>query len=105
MRIELPHTLGRQEAIGRVDRFLDRLIQEPPGGVTVKDPTKDWDGDRMTFSFAIAMGFFGSSFRGTMDVMDDRVVVESELPPLVKTFLGEERVGQVISEHLATLLQ
>jgi hypothetical protein len=105
MRIERPHTLGRQEAIGRVDRVLDRLIQEPPGGVTIRDPRKTWDGNRMTFSFGIAKGFFTTSFRGSMDVMDDRVVVESELPPLVRTFLGEERIGQVILEHLGHVLK
>ena len=105
MRIEQPHALGRQEAIGRVDRFLDRLIQEPPGGVTIKDPRKNWDGNRMTFSFAVARGFFGTSFRGSMDVMDDRVVVESDLPPLVKGFLGEERIQRVISDHLGAVLK
>jgi hypothetical protein len=105
MRIEQPHTLGRQEAIDRVDRLLERLIQEPPGGVTIEDPRKVWDGNRMTFSCAIARGFFGTSFRGSMDVTDDLVVVESELPPLVKSLLGEERIQQVISVHLGAVLK
>ena len=105
MRIEQLHTLGRQEAIGRVDRFLDRLIQEPPGGVTIKDPRKDWDGNRMTFSFAVARGFFGTSFRGSMDVTDDRIVVEFDLPSLVKGLLGEERIRQIISDHLGAVLK
>jgi hypothetical protein len=104
MRIEQPHTLGRQEAIGRVDRFLDRLIQDPPGGATIKEPRKEWDGNRLTFSFAIARGFFGTTFTGTMEVGDDRVVVDSELPRLVTSFVGEERIRQVIAEHLGTAL-
>ena len=46
----------------------------------------------MTFSLrASSRGFFGAEFSGTMDVTDDRVVVESELPALVKSFVGEER--------------
>jgi hypothetical protein len=105
MRIEQPHTLGREEAIGRVDRFLDRLIQDPPGGVTIKDARKDWDGDRMTFALAIAKGFFGTHVRGSMDVSDDRVVVEAELPPLVRGLLGEERIRQVIADHLGAVLK
>jgi hypothetical protein len=105
MRIEQPHTLGRQEAAGRVDRFLDRLIQEPPGGVSIKNPVKSWDGNRMTFGFAITKGFFGTAFSGWMDVSEDLVVVESELPPLVRSFLGEERIRRVISEHLGNLLK
>ena len=105
MRIERPHTLGRQEAIARVDRFLDRLIQDPPGGVTIREPRKEWDGNRMTFSFAIAKGFFATSCRGSMDVTDDRVVVETVLPPLVIGLLGEARIQQVISDHLGAVLK
>jgi hypothetical protein len=105
MRIEQPHALGRQEAISRVDRFLDRLIQEPPGGVTVKNPRKDWDGNRMTFSIGIAKGFFGITFRGSMDVTDDCVVLEADVPPLVRSILGEDRIRKVIADHLGTVLK
>ena len=105
MRIEQPHALGHQEAILRVDRFLDGLIQRPPGGATVNDPVKNWDGNRMTFAFSIRRGFFGTSFGGWMDVTDDRVVVETAVPPLVRSLLGEERIRQVIAEHLGNLLK
>jgi len=105
MRIEQPHTLGRQEAIGRVDRFLDRLIQDPPGGATIRESRKEWDGNLMTFSFAIARGFFGTTLTGTMEVADDRVVVDSDLPALVTSFVGEERIRQVIAEHLGHVLK
>jgi hypothetical protein len=106
MRIEQPHALGQRGAIERVDRFLDRLIQDPPGGATIKDVHKRWDGPRMTFSFALSWGFFGGEFDGTMDVADDHVVVvASELPALVRSFVGEERIRQVIAEHLGNLLK
>jgi len=105
MRIEQPHTIGQQAAIGRVDRFLDRLIQDPPGGATIREPRREWDGNRMTFSFAIARGFFATTFSGTMEVADDRVIVDADLPPLVKSFIGEERVRQVIAEHLGNVLK
>ena len=105
MRIEQPHTLGQQEAIVRVDRFLDGLIENPPGGATIKDPRKTWNANRLTFAFAITRGFFGTSFSGWIDVTEDRVVLEAELPSLVKTFLGEQRVRQVIAEHLGNVLK
>jgi hypothetical protein len=105
MRIEQPHALGQQEAIGRVNQLLDRLIRNPPGGATIKDVRKRWDGQQMTFSFAVSRGFFGAEFSGTMDVTDDRVVVAAELPALVKSFVGEERVTQVIADHLGQVLK
>jgi hypothetical protein len=104
MRIEQPHALGQQEAIGRVNGLLDRLIKNPPGGATIKEIRKRWDGERLTFSFAVSRGFLGAEFSGTMDVTDDRVVVASELPALVKGFVGEERIRQVIADHLGTVL-
>jgi hypothetical protein len=105
MRIEQPHALGQKEAVGRVDRFLDRLIQAPPAGATITEVRKRWDGQRLTLSFAIARGFFKAAFSGTMDVTDDRVVLDAELPALVRSFVGEERVRQTIAEHLGQVLK
>lgn len=104
MRIEQLHALGQQEAMGRVNGLLDRVIENPPGGATIKEVRKRWDGQRMTFSFALSWGFFGAEFSGSMDVMDDRVVVASELPALVRSFVGEERIRQVIGDHLGKVL-
>jgi hypothetical protein len=104
MLIEQPHALGRPGAIDRVNQLLDRLLENPPGGATIKEVLKRWDGERLTFRFGISLGFFGAEFSGTMDVTDDRVVVESELPALVKSFVGEERARQVIADHLGRAL-
>jgi hypothetical protein len=105
MRIELSHTIGQEAAISRIDQFLDRLVQTSPGGVTLKDARRDWNGNRMDFAFTASKGFLGTSIRGVMDVMDDRVVVESELPALVKNLLGEDRIRQVILSQLGDVLK
>lgn len=105
MRIEQPHSLGEQEAIRRIDGFLEDLVQNPPGGITIKDGSKEWNGNRMSFSFTAAKGFFGTSIAGVMEVGTDRVLVESELPALVKNFLGEDRIQQVIAHELGNILR
>jgi hypothetical protein len=104
MRIEQPHSLGQAVAISRIDAFLEQVVQNPPGGVTVKDARKTWNGNRMSFSFTAARGFFGTTIQGVMDVFDDKVVVESELPALVQSFLGEEKVRQAIAGGLGKML-
>ncbi len=104
MRIEQPHTLGRQEAVQRIDKFLDGLVQEPPGGVTITNPTKDWNDGRMAFSFTAAMGGFGASVSGVMEVSDDLVAMQFELPLLVKSLLGEDRIARVVGMHLTDVL-
>jgi Putative polyhydroxyalkanoic acid system protein (PHA_gran_rgn) len=105
MRIQQTHALGREEAMNRIDRFLDRLVANPPGGVTIKDVRKDWDGSRMAFSFTAAKGVFGTSIRGLLEVGEGDVVVESDLPLLVKAVLGEERIQQVISNEIGNVLK
>lgn len=105
MRIEQPHTLGQAAAISRIDQFLEKLVQNPPGGVTVKDAQRDWNGNRMSFSFTAAKGFLGTTVRGVMDVLDDKVVVESELPSLVRNLLGEDRIRHVIANELGKMLE
>jgi hypothetical protein len=104
MRIEQPHTLGRQEAMSRIDQFFERLVLEPPRGVTIKDARKDWDGNRMNFSFTAAKGSFGTPVCGLMEVLDDRVVVEPELPVFVKAILGEAWIHRLISTGLGDML-
>ncbi len=104
MRIEQPHTLGQQEATGRIDRLLDNLAQQPPGGVTISDAVKEWDGNRMRFSFTAAKGGFGTSIRGRLEVTDNRVVLDADLPVLVKAVLGEARIEQAISAGLRNVL-
>jgi hypothetical protein len=105
MRIEQPHTLGQEAAKARIDHFLEKLVQNPPGGVTVKEAQREWNGNQMTFSFTAAKGFLGTSVRGVMDVLDDRIIVESELPSLVKNLLGEDRIRHVIAEQLGSMLR
>jgi hypothetical protein len=105
MRIERSHSLGQEAARNRIDQFLEKLVQDPPGGVTVKDAQRDWRGNRMTFSFTAAKGFLGTSITGVMDVTEDKVVVESDLPSLVRNLLGEDRVRLAVSDALGNMLR
>ncbi len=104
MHIEHPHTLGRQEAISRLDHLLDALVKNPPGGVEISNIVKDWDDNRMQFSFKASKGGFGTTISGTLEVTDDRVVVDADLPALVKAVLGEARVQQAVSGGLKDVL-
>jgi hypothetical protein len=105
MHIEQPHRLGEAKAISRIDHFLEDLMQRrPPGGVTIRDARKEWDGNRMNFSFAAGKGFLSTTIRGVMEVTKDRVVVTSELPALVRSVVGEERIREVIGRELGRVL-
>ncbi len=105
MRVEQTHELGAEEAIRRLDDFIDRMMgRQPPGGVVVKSPWKAWNGNQMDFSFDVRRGVFGTTISGTMMVTDDMVIVESQLPAVVRTFVGEETVAGTIRSELGRLL-
>jgi hypothetical protein len=105
MYIEHPHDLGREEAIERIDDFLEGLMRrQQPGGITITNPEKRWDGNTMDFSFTAAKGLFGASIRGLLRVEDDHVIMEVDLPPLVRSFVGEDRIRDAVSRELGRLL-
>jgi hypothetical protein len=105
MRVEQDHELGREQAIRKVDAFLEGLRnRQPPGGVSITDARKSWSGNRMSFSFVASKGFFGTTIAGTMLVTEDKVIVESELPGIIRALAGEERIKQDIARELARLL-
>jgi hypothetical protein len=105
MRIEQEHRLGQAEAIRRIDTVLDDLMtREPPGGITISNAWKNWNGNRMEFSLSAGKGPFRTTVSGTMLVTDDRVLVQSELPGIVRSFVGEDRVAGVLQRELARVL-
>jgi hypothetical protein len=106
MKVVQRHKLGQAEAIKRIDSFLDKLMaREPPAGVTIKNPQKTWNGNRMDFAFNASRGFFGTTIAGNMKVTDDTVELDSELPGMVKTFVGEDTVRDVIARELGRILE
>lgn len=104
MHIEHPHTLGQQGAASRLDRLLDRLVQDPPAGAEITDVVKQWDGSRMRFSFRASKSGFGTTIGGTLAVTDDAVIVDADLPAIVRLAIGEARVEQAVSKGLADVL-
>lgn len=104
MRIQRSHNLGQAAAIQKIDGFLDGLMARPlPAGVKVKHADKSWQGGRMTFAAKFAKGIMGATVTGTVDVTDSEVVMESQVPALIKTFVGEDKVARVINEQFDEL--
>ena len=105
MRIEQKHTLGREEAIRRINVFVEDLLRkEPPAGVKVTEVTKNWTGDSMRFSFTAKKGFFGATIAGTVQVADTLVTLEAELPGILTAFVPEEKISGDVRGQLAKVL-
>lgn len=104
MRIHRTHDVGQAAAVRKIDGFLDDLMARPlPAGVKVKNAQKQWDGGRMTFSCKFAKGIMGATVNGTVEVTDQDVVLETAVPALIKTFVGEEKIAAMINQQFDDL--
>src|SRR5689334_1770986 len=104
MRIVRTHNVGQAAAVERIDGFLDQLMARPlPAGVKIKHADKSWRGGRMTFNAKFAKGILGATVSGTVDVTDNEVVMESQVPALIKTFVGEDKIASLINEQFDEL--
>lgn len=106
MRVSVEHRLGIQEARLRIDGIVDRLIaKEWPGSVTVRRPERQWDGERLTFSFELARGFFAVTVAGHVEVGEDTSAIDVAIPGLVESFIGADRLRSVLERELRAALQ
>ena len=77
--VSIPHQLGREEAVRRLQGGLTRAASSFP---ILKVDEERWDNDRMIFRVR-AMGQAAS---GQIDVEDDHVRLEVTLPWLLQRF-------------------
>lgn len=105
MKITIAHKRTRLEAIQLVDKGATGLFAGAAGpSVEIVDQQKEWDGNVMQFSFTGKMGFIAVPLRGTITVDDVDIVVDCELPSLVKNFIGDGKVSASIEKKIRLLL-
>src|SRR5207248_11759009 len=99
MYIERRHNVGKEEAIQKIDGFLDDLMRRQfPSGVTIKELFKSWSDDAMHFSLKARKGVIGAAIAGIIRVLDDYVIMDSDLPVLVHAFVTEAAIPDEIEK-------
>ncbi|RST29906.1 hypothetical protein HMF7854_03005 [Sphingomonas ginkgonis] len=79
IHVDLPHTLGREEAKRRIAANLHKLQNHIPGGAEV---SSDWAGDRLDMTIAA----MGQAVDAQLGVEDRFVRVNIVLPGLLGMF-------------------
>jgi putative polyhydroxyalkanoate system protein len=79
--IDLPHSLGKDEARRRIANNIHKLEQHIPGGANVQS---GWTGDRMNLQIAA----MGEAVNATIDVTDTKVHLKVMLPGMLGMFSG-----------------
>lgn len=88
--IDIPHQLGKKEALARIQVLLQKLQSEQKD--VIQNVAEKWDGDEGVFSFS-AKGF---DLSGKIRVEEDRVRINGRLPFALSFFKG--KISQVIEE-------
>lgn len=105
MHFEVPHSLGKEEAIRRIDKAVDELsTQALPAGVKVKDFAKAWTDNVLKISFWAGKGFLGANIAMTLTVNDSSVAIDIELPAMLKAFVAEGQIEEGIRGKITPLL-
>ena len=80
--IDMPHSLGVEEAKRRMQKGVGKLANHIPGGAQVDSR---WEGDRMH----LRVRAMGQAIAGTIDVQDTKVRLELMLPAFLAMFAGK----------------
>jgi putative polyhydroxyalkanoate system protein len=80
IEVELPHTLGREEARRRIADNVHTLGEHIPGGAA--DVKSQWSGDTLS----LQVSAMGQTVDATVDVQDSKVRCTMTLPGLLALF-------------------
>jgi hypothetical protein len=94
--VSVPHQLSQEEAVKRVKNLLAQVQEEQKN--VLDDLTEEWDGNHADFSFN-AKGF---SLAGTIDVNENDVTIQGDLPFMLSFFKG--KIEEVIKNKAAAIL-
>lgn len=104
MHIVRLHNSDQAAAVAKIDGFLEKMMTRPlPAGVKLKKAEKSWNGGRMTFTARFSKGILGATIDGTVDVTDREVIMDSQVPALLRAFVSEDQIAKVINEQFDDL--
>jgi putative polyhydroxyalkanoate system protein len=81
IEVDLPHSLGKDEARRRIANNVHKLTEHIPGGAQVQS---GWAGDQLNLDVQA----MGQSVNATIEVQDKKVRVRVLLPPMLGMFSG-----------------
>ena len=94
--IDIPHSQGKAAARQKLENGFDKLAGFVPGGRVTEHR---WNGDQLFF----AVEALGQRVGATVEVMEDKVHAELDLPPAMALFAS--RITETLKGAGAKLLK
>jgi hypothetical protein len=92
--VNIPHSLGKEEARRRIEEGFGRMRQQMTGGMGAMISFQErWEGDRLHFEG----GGLGQKLTGRLDVMADSVRIQLDLPEILAA-LADHITGRLKQE-------
>jgi hypothetical protein len=92
--VNIPHSLGKDEARRRIEEGFGRMRQQMTGGVGAMLAIQErWEGDRLHFEG----GGLGQKLTGRLDVLADSVRLEVDLPEILAA-IADKIAGRLKTE-------
>jgi hypothetical protein len=93
--VSIPHQLGRAEARRRIDGGFSNIVQLLPVRGAVS--SQRWEDDRLTFAVPV----LGQMVSGVIDVLDNEVRMQIDVPGVVGMIAGGlrdrlQKAGQLL---------
>ena len=98
IEVDLPHSLGRDEARRRIANNIHKLQEHIPGGAHVES---GWSGDQLN----LRVQALGEAVQAVIDVEESKVHVKMLLPGLLGMFSGaiqaalQKKGGVLLEDH------
>ncbi len=106
MHIERSQSVGKEEAMRRIDVFVDGWMRRAvPGGISVQDASKVWTDNVLRLSATAKKMFFSVPLSATVTVEETSVALDSELPGLVTAMLSADKIEALVGKELDALLR
>ena len=96
LSMSIPHQLGKEEALNRIQSVLKNV--EAKFGSQVSDLQQDWQSNTGNFSFRV----MNMPVSGTLTVNDNDVALDSKLPMAAAMFQG--KIKSIILEEARKVL-
>jgi len=96
MDINIPHSLGRDEAKRRIEVGLPKLAAHIPGGGNL---ASEWSGD---YVLDMTITALGSRIPVSLTIEEDRLIGSLEVPMLMKMMQGQ--VAEFVKTSAAKML-
>ena len=96
LSLAMPHSLGQEEALRRLQKAIEKAKARNEGKVT--NLVENWIGNRLDYSFST----FGFNVKGDVTVEPGEVKLHGSLPFAAMMFKG--KIEQTVREELGKIL-